>query len=107
MESLLESTLESATPNVDTTERWASLFAGSLLVAYGIIRSKWGLMMAGVGGALVYRGITGHCDVYEKLGINTVRGESPFSGLRQDSGTVEHNGQGSKDPSPDKAPAAF
>jgi uncharacterized membrane protein len=49
-----------------------SLAAGSILSLYGLSRgSLAGLLVAGVGGALAYRGITGHCPAYEKLGMNT------------------------------------
>ncbi len=29
-----------------------------------------GLALAAVGGAMIYRGITGHCDLYKSLGID-------------------------------------
>lgn len=58
--------------NVGEHERLISMAAGTGLAAYGISRfSVPGLLMAVLGGALVYRGATGHCDVYEKLGIDT------------------------------------
>jgi uncharacterized membrane protein len=53
-------------------ERWLSVIAGSALAAYGLKRrSIAGLAVAAVGGALVHRGATGHCMVYESLGVST------------------------------------
>jgi uncharacterized membrane protein len=50
-----------------------SIIGGGLLVLYGLRRSLGNLALAVGGGALVYRGITGRCAVYEKLGLDTVR----------------------------------
>jgi len=62
--------------NVSETERWASAIGGGALAVYGLTRvlsggSLGGAVLALVGGALVYRGTTGHCNMYEALGINT------------------------------------
>ena len=58
--------------NVSDPERWVSVIAGSALAAYGLkMRSVPGLVLAGVGGALVWRGATGHCIVYESMGLST------------------------------------
>jgi uncharacterized membrane protein len=64
------------TTNVSEIERWASGIGGGALAVYGVTRllsggSISGAVLALVGGALVYRGATGHCDMYEALGINT------------------------------------
>ena len=58
--------------NVAQPERWLSVVAGSALAAYGLKqRSLPGLVVAGIGGLLVFRGATGHCPVYESLGVST------------------------------------
>lgn len=58
--------------NVSDTERWASALGGSALVLLGLKRgSLMGLLAGLAGGSLVYRGWTGHCHMYEALGINT------------------------------------
>jgi hypothetical protein len=58
--------------NVGQGERWLSVLAGGVLGGYGLSRhSLWGLALVGIGGALAYRGLTGHCPAYEALGINT------------------------------------
>jgi uncharacterized membrane protein len=58
--------------NISQTERWVSTIGGSTLLAAGLVRGKLcGLLMTLCGGALVYRGMTGHCHAYDALGIDT------------------------------------
>ncbi len=58
--------------NVPRAERIGSVAAGAGLVVYGLSRrSIGGLLLGLLGGALIRRGATGHCEVYEKLGVNT------------------------------------
>lgn len=58
--------------NVGQTERWISGAAGALCAAAGLSRkSPAGLALAAVGGALLYRGVAGHCPMYRGLGIST------------------------------------
>ena len=58
--------------NVNQPERIGSVAAGASLVLYGLSRrSLGGLLLAVLGGAFVHRGVTGHCSVYEQLGINS------------------------------------
>jgi uncharacterized membrane protein len=58
--------------NVGTGERWASLLGGGALAAYGLSRgTTGGVLLALAGGALAYRGYTGHCDVYQALGFSS------------------------------------
>ena len=62
--------------NVGQTERAASVLGGSLLTLLGIRqRSNLGVLMAVIGGSLVYRGMTGHCPTYAALGKNTAYDE--------------------------------
>jgi len=64
--------------NVGSSERIFSTGLGGLLVANGILRGRLpGLLMTAIGGALLYRGVSGHCALYQQLGINTsvVEGE--------------------------------
>ena len=63
----------SAAPqNMSEMERYLSMLGGAALVIAGISvgRGK-GLLAGGLGGALLYRGFTGHCHGYEALGIDT------------------------------------
>jgi uncharacterized membrane protein len=57
--------------NVGEAERWLSMIGGGALMIYGLRRSFGSLMLALGGGALLYRGLTGHCSVYDAIGINT------------------------------------
>jgi uncharacterized membrane protein len=60
--------------NVSQQERVASVVGGGTVVAYGLTQRSWaGFGMAALGGVMIYRGATGHCDVYQTLGINTAR----------------------------------
>jgi uncharacterized membrane protein len=57
--------------NVGRVERWLSMAAGGALAAYAFKRREVpGGVAAIAGAALLYRGTTGHCDVYQALGIN-------------------------------------
>jgi len=58
--------------NVGNGERMVSTAAGAILILQGLARRDLlGLITAGVGGALAYRGASGHCAMYESLGIDT------------------------------------
>jgi len=58
--------------NISGLEKWASIAAGTGLAVYGLSRLKSnGWLWAGLGGLLLRRGVTAHCDVYEALGVNT------------------------------------
>lgn len=63
--------------NVAGGERAASLAAGSVLVALGLRRrSVPGMLIASFGGAMLYRGATGHCHAYGALGRSTALRET-------------------------------
>lgn len=69
--------------NVGGGERVASVAAGAILTLLGLERrSLPGLLVAGVGGGLLYRGLTGHCPGYEALGIDTGPGSEAAGGWR-------------------------
>jgi uncharacterized membrane protein len=63
--------------NISEAERWVSLAAGiglATYAAYELMRNRGkgvGLALGAVGGALIKRGATAHCDAYHALGINT------------------------------------
>lgn len=57
-------------PNITTSERWVSLaFGGVLALAAARQRPPTGLALLLGGGYLIYRGATGHCPLYNALGI--------------------------------------
>ncbi len=71
--------------NVGETERWASAIGGGALALYGLSRvSVSGIVLALVGGALVHRGVTGHCNIYEATGVDTAdtSGKNPSVSVR-------------------------
>ena len=68
--------------NVGDTERMLSAVAGGALALYGLRRgSLGGLLLAGLGASLGYRGITGHCGLYDKLGIDAGGAERTVGNL--------------------------
>lgn len=70
--------------NVSELERGLSAFAGAIMLGAGLCRTRLsGLGMALLGASLTYRAMSGHCHVYEALGLNFARGE-----------TGEHDGEG-------------
>jgi uncharacterized membrane protein len=71
--------------NVGDVERVISVVAGTALALFGLRRfSLTRLGMAFTGGSLVYRGLTGRCAAYERLGVNTAE---PREGVRGNLGT--------------------
>ena len=56
--------------NINSTERWASVAAGTMLAVAGLRqRSRAGALVAASGAALIVRGSTGHCPAYARLGL--------------------------------------
>ncbi len=73
--------------NVGTAERVGSAIGGGALVAYGLSRkSVGGALLALVGGAALYRGITGSCPAYRSLGITTAADDRPLEEQLQERG---------------------
>ena len=68
--------------NVGKTERWASVLGGAALAALALKqgRKKSALGLAALAGLpLIWRGATGHCAVYQKLGIDKTNGQAGTS----------------------------
>jgi uncharacterized membrane protein len=62
--------------NVPTQERLGSVIGGGAMIYFGLRkRSLGGLVLAGLGAALMRRGVTGHCSGYATLGLNRARGD--------------------------------
>jgi uncharacterized membrane protein len=58
--------------NVTPDERLISALCGTALAAYGLRRPSWtGALLTLAGGSLFHRAITGHCLIYDALGINS------------------------------------
>ena len=65
-----------AAVNVGDGERMLSAVAGGAALLYGLGRGALGgWALAALGAALAYRGLTGHCTVYQALGVDTATRE--------------------------------
>ena len=68
--------------NVGDLERWASLVGGGALALFGLARrSLGGLGLAALGGAVLYRGASGHCPCYSALGLSTAEKRGPVTSV--------------------------
>lgn len=77
----------SASKNVGDWERLASLGGGCALALLGLeARSTKGLLMLALGGGLIYRGLTGHCHLYDLLGVHTNAPENPHASIASGQG---------------------
>ncbi len=66
--------------NVGETERVVSVMGGGVLALFGLMRGGLtGMGMAIAGGALVYRGVSGHCEAYHALGVDTAEAKHPLA----------------------------
>jgi uncharacterized membrane protein len=62
--------------NVGQGERMVSVAAGAILIWQGLMRrTTSGFVAAGVGAAMVFRGISGRCPMYSALGMNTAEAD--------------------------------
>jgi uncharacterized membrane protein len=62
--------------NVGQMERLASVIAGgTILMTMGGLRSLRGAAATAIGSGLIWRGLTGHCGIYDRLGIDTAEME--------------------------------
>ncbi len=74
--------------NVGSGERTVSLAAGAILSLLGLERrDKFGWLVAGIGGAMIYRGLTGRCYLYKALDVSTVD-EQPHHRIGESATTV-------------------
>jgi uncharacterized membrane protein len=73
--------LPSLETNVGKPERVVSALTGGALIAYGLKRRDTvGVLLSLLGGGLAFRGATGHCEVYKKLGLDSSNSEYWVSG---------------------------
>ena len=70
--------------NVGQTERWASVLGGAALAALALRGGRRSKGIAGfaalAGLPLILRGATGHCPVYQKMGIDRTEGSTTGQG---------------------------
>jgi len=58
--------------NVGDVERVVSVMGGGVLTLFGAARGGlMGLGLTVLGGSLLYRGLTGHCEAYHAMGVDT------------------------------------
>ncbi|MHB0949206.1 MAG: SRPBCC family protein [Gemmatimonadaceae bacterium] len=68
-----------ANRNVGDLERWVSVLGGSALAVWGLERRDVpGAALALLGAAMIHRGATGHCYVYDAIGVSTDDGARGF-----------------------------
>jgi uncharacterized membrane protein len=72
MEQQTQQEYDDLETNVGSNERLLSLAGGALLVLFGVRRrSLPGALLAVAGGMMIQRGWTGHCSVYQAMGMNS------------------------------------
>jgi len=72
MENRLTEHLTNLDTNVGPPERVASVVAGGALLVYGLKNGGLGgTLLSVLGGAMLFRGATGHSHVYDAIGLNT------------------------------------
>lgn len=70
-EKSLTDILTNTNTNVGDVERVVSSIGGGALLAYGIKRGDtFGILLSILGGGFALRGATGHCQIYDAIGIN-------------------------------------
>ena len=75
--------------NVGDLERWLSLLGGGLLALAMVRRSLGTVVLLGGAGALLYRGWTGHCALYQTMGLSTAPHDAPPDSARSVAGPDE------------------
>jgi uncharacterized membrane protein len=72
--------------NVGQMERLASVIAGgTILMTMGGLRSFRGAAATAIGAGLIWRGLSGHCGLYQRLGVDTAEQESSAAASRMES----------------------
>ena len=62
--------------NVGQMERLASVIAGgTILMTMGGLRSLRGAAATAIGSGLIWRGLSGHCGLYQRIGVDTAEEE--------------------------------
>lgn len=80
-------------PNLSEMERLLSIGGGAVALLYALDRRPTSALMGFlVGGGLLYRGTTGHCGVYQSLGVSTREAHSEASGVSAQHGERVESG---------------
>lgn len=84
------STAQPATVNISAGERIGSTVAGAALIFRAMLRPSAGRVIGAIGGAaLVQRGLTGRCLLYEAMGIDTSPKARPSDRVNNRGGDTE------------------
>src|SRR5438105_10700111 len=75
--------------NVGNMERWLSLLGGGLLALATVQRSLGTMVLLGGAGALLYRGWTVHCPLYQTMGLSTASHDALPDSTRRVAGPDE------------------
>jgi uncharacterized membrane protein len=58
--------------NISEPERAVSTVGGAIIAGYGLAKLNAATpILLLLGGALIYRGVSGNCKLYEKIGVTT------------------------------------
>jgi uncharacterized membrane protein len=73
--------------NIGDKERLATIISGGALTVLGIAkRSPRGWALALLGGGLIYRSVTGHCGLYQALGVDHAHNNPSRASVKQGQG---------------------
>lgn len=75
--------------NVGDNERILSALGGGALALLGLRGGLLGLPLTALGIGLVYRGLMGHCPVYQQMGITTAEQPQPLSTYEREQEMVD------------------
>lgn len=85
---------QSSHRNINMLERWFSMIGGGALTTVGLRRGGMlGFLLALTGGYLAQRGLSGHCEIYHALGINTAGDLSQMHGYGGENNQQEYDTQ--------------
>lgn len=77
--------------NVGDVERMLTAAAGAALVGWGLSGRETSWLAVAGGGLLLYRAASGHCGLYQAMGVNTAAGQGPATVVPAGHGVrVEH-----------------
>jgi uncharacterized membrane protein len=90
---------ERAPTNVNGLERLVSVAAGGALAAYAFRRKDWAALGMGLlGGALIERGVSGHCMAYSAMGLTSAGDDGGAAAPHRARGlTRQHGGTATVD----------
>jgi hypothetical protein len=85
---------QSSHRNINMLERWFSMIGGGALTTLGLRHGGLrGFLMTLAGGYLAQRGLSGHCEIYHALGINTAGDLSRMHGYGGENDQQEYDTQ--------------